>query len=129
MLPNVADDPPYRPGQDYIAKFQLVGNQVHVFSARVEGIERRGDGWRITDQDAQQHDVPNSGISGEVTPLDDFLRHELKTKGEGFVVVESLVDMEQELPEPQLIEPQELPKQSLEQQLNQELGGGGRDGI
>ena len=69
-----------------IATFQLSGDQVKVFGAEVGGVERHGDGWRITTTIGQQLDVPNSGISGDVVPLDDFLRHELKTKGEGYVV-------------------------------------------
>lgn len=109
--------PPYKVG-DEIALFQLSGNRVVVYGTRVEGIERRGEGWRITDSIAQQHDVPNSGLTGDVVPMDDFIRHELKIKGQGFEAVESLIDMEQELPE------QELAEQDLRHELD-----GGRDGI
>jgi hypothetical protein len=121
MLPDVADQeqPPYAVG-DEIAKFVLVGDQVHVSSARILRVEQRGDGWRITDEDIQQHDVPASGMSGDIQPLDDLLRHELKTKGQGFVVVETIRDYEPELrpaPPPRELDP---PARELD---------GGRDGI
>jgi hypothetical protein len=104
--------PPWKVG-DEIAVFQLSGNQVKVFGSSVEGITPRGEGWRITNSRGQWLDVPTGGVTGEVQRMDDFIRHELKTKGQGFVAVESLIDMEQELPEP-----------TLEQELD-----GGRDGI
>ena len=113
----MADEPPYRPG-DTAAAFVLHQDHVTVHTARIERVERHGARWRVTDNLAMQHDVDGHGHSGDFAPLDDLLKHELKTRGEGFVVLES----------GKLLDPPPLEQKIIEQDLTQELDGG-RDGI